>query len=144
MDFNRPLWECHLIEGLEDRRFALYMKRHHSLGDGIGGMRMLARMMSLDAKSRDQQPPWAVGAQQRKAKTGERATPLQAALDGVRTQLKTIPGVARAFGDIVREAVRQEEKDWALPFTGPRSAFNGQVSGQIGRASCRERGCTDV
>src|SRR3546814_17321939 len=103
---------------------------HHSLVDGIGGMRMLARMMSLDAKSRDQQPPWAVGAQQRKAKTGERTTPLQAALDGMRTQLKTIPGVARAFGDIVREDVRQEEKDWALPFTGPRSAFNGNVSGQ--------------
>src|SRR3546814_5913225 len=36
MDFNRPLWECHLIEGLEDRRFALYMKMHHSLVDGIG------------------------------------------------------------------------------------------------------------
>src|SRR3546814_11395432 len=93
-------------------------------------MRMFARRMSLDAKSRDQQPPWAVGAQQRKAKTGERTTPLQAALDGMRTQLKTITGVARAFGDIVREAVRQEEKDWALPFTGPRSAFNGTVSGQ--------------
>src|SRR3546814_19546356 len=86
MDFNRPLWECHLIEGLEDRRFALYMKMHHSLVDGIGGLRMLARMMSLDAKSRDQQPPWAVGAQQRKAKTGERQTPTQAAPEGKRRQ----------------------------------------------------------
>src|SRR3546814_15461022 len=93
-------------------------------------MRMFARRMSLDAKSRDQQPPWAVGAQQRKAKTGERTTPLQAALDGMRTQLKTIPGVAREFGDIVREAVRQAEKDWPLPFPGPRSAFNGQGSRQ--------------
>jgi WS/DGAT/MGAT family acyltransferase len=131
MDFNRPLWECHLIEGLEDRRFALYMKMHHSLVDGIGGMRMLARMLSPDPKARDQQPPWAVGARARKPKTeGEVATPLQSAIDGVRAQLKTLPGVTRAFGDIFKEALRQEDKDWALPFTGPRSAFNGKVSGQ--------------
>lgn len=129
MDFNRPLWECHLIEGLADRRFALYMKMHHSLVDGIGGMRMLARMLSPDPKARELQPPWAVGARERRRERGG-ATPLQAVLDGVRTQLKTVPGVTRAFGEIVREALRQEEKDWALPFSGPRSAFNGKVSGQ--------------
>ena len=32
-----PLWECHLIEGLENNRFALYMKLHHSQVDGVGG-----------------------------------------------------------------------------------------------------------
>ncbi|NKF20725.1 WS/DGAT/MGAT family O-acyltransferase [Solimonas marina] len=130
MDFNRPLWECHLIEGLQHRRFALYMKMHHSLVDGISGMRMLARILSPDPNSRTQLPPWAVGARQ-KTKTREPlASPWQAALDGMRVQLKTVPGVTRAFGDIVREAVRQEEKDWALPFSGPRSAFNGKISGQ--------------
>lgn len=129
MDFNRPLWECHLIEGLENRRFALYMKMHHSLVDGIGGMRMLARMLSPDPASRTQLPPWAVGAR-RSERRDALGSPWQAALDGVRVQLKTVPGVTRAFGEIVREAVRQEEKDWALPFSGPRSAFNGKVSGQ--------------
>ena len=29
MDFHRPLWECHFIEGLENNRFAIYTKIHH-------------------------------------------------------------------------------------------------------------------
>src|SRR5690554_2332341 len=35
MDRERPLWEFHLIEGLSDRQFAVYIKVHHSLVDGI-------------------------------------------------------------------------------------------------------------
>jgi diacylglycerol O-acyltransferase / wax synthase len=39
MDFHRPLWECHFIEGLENNRFAMYTKIHHSLVDGVNGVR---------------------------------------------------------------------------------------------------------
>jgi len=130
MDFNRPLWESHLIEGLENRRFALYVKMHHSLVDGISGMRMVARMLSPDPASRMQLPPWAVGAKQGSARREALVSPWQAAVDGMRLQMKTVPGVSRAFGEIVREAVRHEQKHWALPFSGPRSALNGKVSGQ--------------
>ena len=46
MDFNRPLWEYHVIEGLEKNRFAVYFKMHHALVDGLAGLRMLQRSMS--------------------------------------------------------------------------------------------------
>jgi diacylglycerol O-acyltransferase / wax synthase len=41
-DRDRPLWEFTLVEGIEDGEVALIFKFHHSLSDGVGGMRMLA------------------------------------------------------------------------------------------------------
>ena len=35
LDLHRPLWEMHLIEGLEEDRFAIYLKIHHTLIDGV-------------------------------------------------------------------------------------------------------------
>lgn len=42
LDRERPLWQCWIIEGLGDGRWALLMKVHHCIGDGIATMHMLA------------------------------------------------------------------------------------------------------
>jgi WS/DGAT/MGAT family acyltransferase len=52
MDFARPLWECHLIEGLENNRFGFYFKAHHCCIDGMGAMRMVKGWLSEDADDR--------------------------------------------------------------------------------------------
>jgi diacylglycerol O-acyltransferase / wax synthase len=63
MDMSRPPWECTIIEGLEHGRFALFVKMHHSLIDGISGMRMLQQGMATDpAKSLALPPFWSAGA----------------------------------------------------------------------------------
>ena len=36
LDRSRPLWQMHLIEGLADGRYALYLKTHPALADGVG------------------------------------------------------------------------------------------------------------
>ena len=61
MDRRYPLWECHVIEGLEEDRWSLYMKAHHSQVDGVGGIRLLQRILSVDPDARGMLPPWAVG-----------------------------------------------------------------------------------
>ncbi len=48
MDRQRPLWEFHVIEGLEDGNFAIYTKLHHSAVDGMGGIAMLEACFSRE------------------------------------------------------------------------------------------------
>ena len=60
LDLSRPLWECHMIEGLEHNRFALYTKMHHCMIDGISGVRLLQRVLSKSPDERDMLPPWSV------------------------------------------------------------------------------------
>ncbi len=37
---DRPLWQMHLIDGLQGHRQALVVKMHHAITDGIGGMEL--------------------------------------------------------------------------------------------------------
>ncbi len=47
LDRTKPLWEMWLIEGLEDNRFALITKTHHSLIDGIAGVDLATVLFDL-------------------------------------------------------------------------------------------------
>ena len=60
LDPGRPMWECTLIEGLENERFALFMKMHHSMIDGVSALRLMGRVFTDDPDVRDLPPPWAV------------------------------------------------------------------------------------
>jgi diacylglycerol O-acyltransferase / wax synthase len=44
LDLDRPLWECWVIEGLKGNQWALLMKIHHCLADGISAAQLLTRL----------------------------------------------------------------------------------------------------
>ena len=60
LDRHRPLWEVHLIEGLEGGRYAVYTKLHHSQFDGQRGMALNQYTRSTDPNARDLPPVWSV------------------------------------------------------------------------------------
>ena len=51
LDRKRPLWECWFVEGLDQTqgrgRFAMITKVHHCMVDGIGGVDLLAAILTM-------------------------------------------------------------------------------------------------
>lgn len=134
MDFRRPPWECHLIEGLENNRFAVYIKIHHALIDGISGMRLLGKALAESADELDRPPFWAIKPKRRKRKqTDQEAVPtlsaaIRAAFDDVVAQARNIPEIVR----VTREAIagaRSTTDALRAPFDTPKSILNGRISG---------------
>lgn len=48
LDRRRPLWEMWLVEGMQDRRFAMIVKAHHAMVDGIAGIAILGAMFRAE------------------------------------------------------------------------------------------------
>jgi diacylglycerol O-acyltransferase len=48
LDRGKPMWEMWIVEGLEDGRFAMILKAHHCMVDGIAGIDLLAAILRLD------------------------------------------------------------------------------------------------
>ena len=128
LDFNRPLWEFHLIEGLENNRFALYVKMHHSQVDGVGGMKMLQKMLSPDPNAPDMLPPWSIG-----RGTGDSSKPRgprQTLQEQLKAQASTLPSVVKALSEVVGNTLQQRDPANAAPFVAPKSILNRKVRGQ--------------
>ena len=47
-DRTRPLWEWTTVDDLEDGGAAVILKLHHSVTDGVGGMRLMAQLFDLE------------------------------------------------------------------------------------------------
>ena len=125
-DLTRPLWELHLIDGLADGRFAMYMKVHHALIDGVGLIRRLGRMVTDDPNDRDRTPVWAIGTR-RGGHTPRRPTPPASSRNRIVDCARLTARCVTATASIAGEALRPPNPDAATLFGAPRSVLNQPV-----------------
>lgn len=129
MDFHRPLWEFHLIEGLKGNRFAVYFKIHHGLIDGISGMKMMARSLSESPDELDKTPLFAVPPRAREPKEKSHLnlpSLLNDAVRSAREQASTARDIGKSMQMLAKSAIGKE--NITLPFEAPHSALNGRIT----------------
>jgi diacylglycerol O-acyltransferase len=126
LDRKRPLWEAHLIEGLEGDRFAVYTKLHHAVMDGISAQRLLQRSLSTDPEDRDVPVPW----QRRDSGRPSRRTSVRSPLALPKTALQLTGdafGLLPTLAHLANDALRHSAA--ALPLQAPRSMLNVSITG---------------
>lgn len=139
LDRTRPLWELHLIEGLQNRQFAVYNKIHHAAIDGVGAMHVTRGMCSTDPNERIHYAPYSLEAyntykQQRfgsskRKPSAPRQRELRNVLEAIKQQYDSgmhLATAMRRFGS----AFIGRGGNLAVPWHNvPRTSINTRVSG---------------
>jgi diacylglycerol O-acyltransferase len=127
LDRARPLWQYHLIDGLESGGFAVYMKVHHAAMDGVAGMVALPLIYDFSPDP----PP--VSASHHPLPEAEGWLPaLGAALDGLVQQnirlAQAGPKLVSALSKIGRRAAMAANILPGVNELPPRTLFNVSIS----------------
>lgn len=132
MDRERPMWECHLIEGIKGKRFAIYYKAHHCMMDGVAAMRVTNKLLSDDPTKRDLPPMWALPEKVKnpsaKAVTQSDIVSSLTTLASVAgKQISTIPSLIKEVGHALNQA--RNNPDYVSAFQAPPSILNTRITG---------------
>ncbi|NTY59761.1 WS/DGAT/MGAT family O-acyltransferase [Mycolicibacterium sphagni] len=122
LDRHRPLWETHLVEGLNDGRVAVYTKVHHSLLDGVSAVKLMRRSLSTDPQDTQVRAPYSLPPRPR-AKEKRSLTPVD--------ELKRLAGSIAGLGPSALTVARAGllEQQLTLPFGAPKTMFNVSIGG---------------
>ena len=120
LDRHRPLWEAYFVEGLNDGRFALYSKFHHSLIDGVSALKLMQRTLSTDPDDSELRAIWSLPRRHRQSAERSRWQ-----------TLRQLAGSVVAFGPSTWSLARAAlvEQQLTLPFAAPRTMLNVPIGG---------------
>jgi len=130
LDRSRPLWEMHVIDGMEDGRFAIYQKMHHAYADGVTMASWMADSFSATPDDLELLPIWTL-AHGRHA--GNRTKLNQALLASVWKEVtgnsRRFLGVGRLAAMLFLESIKLTKNAIALPFvSSAKTPLTGQVT----------------
>ncbi|QLH50416.1 MAG: DUF1298 domain-containing protein [Candidatus Accumulibacter cognatus] len=128
LDRSRPLWEVHVIDGLSEARFALYVKIHHASADGVTMMRWAVNSLSSTADDLELKPLWSIphiaGAGSPLREKMARSLLVDLAGAG-----KHVLGIGRLAAMLLLESVKLTKNAISLPFVADgNTPLTGQVT----------------
>jgi WS/DGAT/MGAT family acyltransferase len=119
MDRSRPLWEYHLVDGIEGNRFAVYFRVHHAYADGITMTSWLQKTLSDSPDDTVLKPVWTMPVTRSRPKPHTRLS-LAGGLRSLGTlsmsQLLTAGGMTKLAAQQVLERAGVTRKAFPLQF----------------------------
>jgi diacylglycerol O-acyltransferase len=122
LDRHRPLWEAHLVEGLDDGRFAVYVKFHHALIDGVSALKLTQRTFSTDPEDNEIHVPWNLPTKRR---ASAHQTP--SLFQRISQTAGSVAALAPSTLSLARAALLEQQL--TLPFGAPKTMFNVPIGG---------------
>ena len=132
LDMSRPLWECYIIEGLDNvpgtapGSFAVYTKMHHCLIDGAGGQSFMMTLHDLKADPDPVEPSEIEAIEQ--TQPSDMGLVGRALMNKVTSAVGDVRAALSLGADVLKTAMRIRNGE--LPeFTagGPKSRFDDPV-----------------
>jgi len=128
LDRSQPLWEMHVVEGLEDGLVAAIAKVHHSAIDGVSGAELTANLLDLEPNPPTDETLASTWHPDRPPSTIELALlGVQSVLGQPRAALRAARDAAGAILRIGRNARQPDVTMPPLPFAAPPSTFNAPI-----------------
>lgn len=109
-DRARPLWQFTIVEGLSGGRAALLAKMHHTITDGVGGVRLSAMFIDIERNAPAPEPPDVA----RNAFPGETDGAVDSIVRAVAHELRRQLGVSRRTAATLADAVLRPRRGAAL------------------------------
>ncbi len=129
LDRRRPLWECHLIEGLQGRRFALYFKMHHACIDGMGVIGLIQDSLSSSPDDPAVRPLWGSWSdEEAEPRSWSSLKPLLEEFSAqVRGRLTEGAELAGEVAKMILQALGLRASEMPLPLDAPHTPFNVEI-----------------
>lgn len=131
LDRAYPLWRSYLIEGLDDGRIALYTKIHHSVVDGVAGIRLMLKAMANDRDASILMPaPWEMQAQRTRGAATDASglSRLNRLLQTARSTAMATPAVSRQITQTLRD-IRNQHPHAISSVQAPACILNSDITG---------------
>jgi diacylglycerol O-acyltransferase len=129
LDRSRPLWECYLIEGLQGRRVAMYLKVHHAMFDGSSAMEYLTRALSESPTKRARRAVWQPDWKWREeAPSGGLLQSLGKASAELIDQVRSLPELSSLLAREGLEALNLVRGKGEVMFSAPKTRLGSAIT----------------
>ena len=128
LDRGHPLWECYIIDGIENGRIAVMIKVHHSLIDGEGGLRVMRNFLSDSPRDKRLAAPWMAH------EGGDKPRRSRPSVSQVERLQSTLRGLTKLPGDVIglgsdvlglgMQSLNLKPQKASLPFRARHTLFN--------------------